>query len=1180
MEKNLIIHSSCIRKKVNVILLKMKLLTLLVFVGTMTLSASTYSQKTKIDLRLQNSSLTEILNSIEKKSEFIFIYNEDVVNSDVKRSISVKDEKIEKVLDLLFQGIDVAYKIDDRQVFLYKKNEQKRLDALEAQISVDQPQKKGISGKVTDAKGEAIPGATVVIKGTTVGTITDFEGKFSLQVPVETKTLAISFVGYKSQDVPVANKTSINITLEEMNVGLEEVVAVGYGVQKKESIVGAITQATNEQLKKSGNVTDLKQALTGQLPGVTTITSSGEPGGTGAGDSSTSIFIRGRNTWNGGQPLILVDGVERKMENLDVSEVENISILKDASATAVFGVKGANGVILITTKRGSTSKPKLSFSYNATGLMISKLPQKLDSYQTLLLKNEAIEREVVLNEPSWADYTPEQIVDRYKLPQSAEYAEIYPNVNWVDAMFKDISISHHAALNVQGGTNFVNYFGSLTYLHEGDMFKDYNNNKGYDPNYNFDRFNFRSNLDFKVTKTTNLKVDLSGYYSQKNTNYSYSNTTSGTNPLAWASAYVMPPDVCLPQYSDGRWGASFKLPAEQLQNPIALIYNTGLLQMRNTQLNADFTLEQNLDFITKGLTAKASVFYDNNIQTTGGITDGNSVRPENGSGTAQKVINSDLYTGPDQDPSEYTQIVPVSGSYLFDWIAGRWGIAQEAVTAASYTGYIPIERRLMYQLQANYVRKFNKHNIGATGVFKREEYAMGSMFKNYREDWVFRTTYDYDARYLLELNGAYNGSEQFGPGYRFDFFPSLALGWYVSNEKFFNIDWINRLKLRYSIGMVGDDKGSGGRWLYSSQYSYGGYSRMNQNPNQASPYTWYKESIVGNPDIHWEKAKKDNVGVELGILKNLLSVNYDYFTEDRSDIMLAGGSRSSIPPYFGNTPPSANVGRVKSHGYELEVKLDKRTAKGLRYWATAALTHTTNKILDRDDPALLASYLQSKGYSIGQTRSLIRSGFYNNWDDIYASAPMETNDLAKLPGYYNILDFNGDGVIKSTDDSAPIGYSEVPENSFNFSLGAEYKGFSLMLQFYGVNNVSRNIPLRNFYLYQDVLFDHVLDYWSNDNTNASSFLPRWKTQGQNIGDYYIYDGSYLRLKTAEIAYTFQDKLVKKIGLSALRIFLNGNNLFFWSKLPDDREAAWNGGDASSGSYPTPKRINLGFDLTF
>jgi TonB-linked SusC/RagA family outer membrane protein len=1037
-------------------------------------------------------------------------------------------------------------------------------------------QQRTVKGIVVGDDNSSIPGASIIVKGTTIGTVADFDGKFSLVIPSSAKILVFSFIGFKSKEIQVSAANVYNVTLNENIIGIDEVVVVGYGVQKKESIVGSITQTTNEQLKRSGSVTDLKQALTGQLPGVTTITSSGEPGGTGRGNSATQIYVRGQNTWNGGQALILVDGIERDMSNLDVSEVENISVLKDASATAVFGVKGANGVILITTKRGMTGKPKLSFSYNATGKMLSKVPKTMDSYNSLQIRNEAIEREVVLNEPSWPEYIPNEIVTRYKLPQNPEYAAIYPNVNWEKAMFKNFGVSHRATLNVQGGTNFVEYFGSLSYLHEGDMFKVYENNKGYKPNYNFDRFNFRNNLDFKLTKTTKLKVNLSGYYSQKNTNWTGEGGPAGTTAdFMWAAVYGMPPDAYLPRYSDGRWGWSSK----SQNNPVAVASNMGIRETRSTELNADFALEQNLDFITKGLNAKASLFYDNSIISEGGIYDfsvGTSQAFPNN--TPAKTVNPDLYTGPGQDPSEYTQNLPTLGTNQFDWNLQPWTIKQEAISAANWTDYIPIERRLTYQFQINYSRKFDLHNVGAMGVVKREEYANGSMFKNYREDWVFRGTYDYDTRYLFEMNGAYNGSEQFGPGYRFAFFPSLAVGWYVSNEKFFHVDWINRLKLRYSIGEVGDDRVSGGRWLYNSQLSYGGATGLSQTPGLKSPYSWYYESIVGNPAIHWEKALKSNYGLEIGLFNNLLSVTYDCFTEDRTDILLAGSSRN-IPPYFGATPPSANLGHVKSNGHEIEVKFDKRMANGFHYWATLAFAHTTNKILFKDDPQLLAGYSQAQGYSVDQTRSQIRAGFYNNWDQVYASVPTESNDLAKLPGYYNILDFNADGIIK-TDDNAPFGYSGIPQNTYNTSLGADYKGFSVMVQFYGVNNVSRRISLPNFLGYNDIVFDHVSDYWSKDNQDATSFLPRWKTQGQFIGDYYIYDASYLRLKTAEIAYTFQDKLVKYAGLSSLKIYINGNNLIFWSKLPDDKEGSFSGVLGSINTYPTVKRINLGIDVTF
>jgi TonB-linked SusC/RagA family outer membrane protein len=645
----------------------------------------------------------------------------------------------------------------------------------------------------------------------------------------------------------------------------------------------------------------------------------------------------------------------------------------------------------------------------------------------------------------------------------------------------------------------------------------------------------------------------------------------------WNGVYSMPPDLYLPQYEDGRWGWS---SWSSKVNPVAAVYNLGVRQNRTTELNSDYHIEQKLDFITKGLFAKASLYYDNQIISQGGLYDAaNHIRAAEGN-TPEKTIDASLYTGPTQDPAVYTTNWPITGSNQFDWVYSPWYINGETIGAAMWESSIPITRRMMYQFQLSYARKFGKHNVSAMGLMKREQYARGSMFPNYREDWVFRTTYDYATKYFFEFNGAYNGSEQFGPGYRFDFFPSVAVGWSPTNEKFWSVKQINRLKFRYSIGMVGDDNISGGqRWLYSSQLAYGGNNRLGSLTNVLSPYTWYKESVVGNPDIHWEKALKNNFGLEMGLFKDLITLTYDFFTEDRTDILLAGNQRA-IPPFFGTTPPSANLGQVKSQGHEIEVKFEKRVRNDWRIWTSLSLARNINEIIYKDDPSLLDAHMKAAGFAIGQTKTTVRTGFYNNWDEVYASVPTESNDASKLPGYYNLLDFNADGVIKGSEDAVPWGFSEIPQNSCNIQGGASYKGFSFMIQFYGVNNVSRNFSMNNLPDNTDVVFEHALDYWSKDNQNATSFLPRWKTAGENVGDYYIYDASYWRLKTAEIAYTFNSKQLQKYGLSALKFFVNGNNLYFWSDLPDDREVAWSGGSATNGAYPTVKRVNLGIDLTF
>ena len=1050
--------------------------------------------------------------------------------------------------------------------------------AAEVNSGAAQQKQNQVTVTVLDENGEPIPGAGIMVVSTRLGGVTDLDGKATVPAKAGDQ-IEVMFMGYVTQTLTVGSSRTVTVTLRPSTETIEETVVVGYGTQKKESVVASIAQVGNESLRKIGNSTDLTEALVGQAPGLVSLTSSGEPGGITTGESATSLFIRGKNTWNGGGPLILVDGVERNMNNVDVNEVERISVLKDASATAVFGVKGANGVILITTKRGEEGKTRLSFNYTVTGKMIAKQPAKMDSYDAMMTKNDVIEREGVLNEVSWDAYVPYRIVERFKKPQSAEYAQIYPNVDWTKELYEDFSVNtHKVSANIQGGSKKIKYFGSLAYMHEGDMFRDYDNGKPYSPNYDFDRFNFRSNVDFDLTKTTRLKFDLAGFFSRKNTNWNNEGSTSRADQWMYSAAYFLAPNMFLPMYEDGRWGA-YSDGANSSTNPLAAVYNLGLRQTRSTQINASFALEQDLSFITKGLKASLRATYDNTIRTEGGVYDiNNSIRAsEARTNVAYKYINYKNYF-PGADPSAYIIDMPVPEDE-YDWAYQVVSRRYETIVNANWAGYIPVFRRLTYQAQLNYARTFGKHDVTAMGVFKREEFARGSMFPNYREDWVGRLTYDYGGRYLLEVNGAYNGSEKFGPGYRFEFFPSVALGWYVSNEPWFKADWMNKLKFRYSLGKVGDDTG-GGRWAYVTSYAYGGRSRLAKATNAYSPYYMYRESTLGNPDLRWETAVKQNFGLELSAWRDLITFSFDYFTEKRSDIILSGSSRS-IPAFFGATAPAANLGRVNAKGFEVEFGVNKQIGKDLLLWGKITANHNENTVMFRDDPQLQFFYLKNEGYQIGQQRTQLSAGMYKSWDDIYASVPQESNDGQKLPGYFNIVDFNADGIIKSSEDTPPVGYSEIPQNTGSLALGVDWKGLSFMVQFYAVNNANRSIGWNNYTSDYDIVYENVKDYWSKENPNGTAFLPRWKTNGEFIGNFYYYDASFVRLQLIELGYTFKRVgLLKKINCDNLRLFLNGNDLFFWSDLPDARTTTYSGGSATQGAYPTLKRINFGIDLSF
>ena len=527
-----------------------------------------------------------------------------------------------------------------------------------------------------------------------------------------------------------------------------------------------------------------------------------------------------------------------------------------------------------------------------------------------------------------------------------------------------------------------------------------------------------------------------------------------------------------------------------------------------------------------------------------------------------------MWVNPNTGAIEYEQ--PINGGTQLDFTESiRWS------TQAGSVDLGRTYRRIYYSGQANYARTFGKHNVTALGLFSREQYATGGEFPRYREDWVFRLTYNYLSRYFAEINGAYNGSEKFGPDNRFDFFPSFSAGWMLSDESFMkSIKFLDMLKLRASWGRIGDDS-VGGRFLYQDQWAFSGNAIMG-SPASNTPYTFYRITTLGNPNVAWETVEKRNFGMEYSFLKGLISGSVDVFNDKRTDILVSGGSRA-IPSYFGATPPVANLGSVKSQGYELEAKLNHSFDNGIRVWGNASMTHATNEVLFRDDPQLLAAHRKAQGYAIGQTKTYIDGGFIQSWDDLYGSTAGEANNQNKLVGDYNILDFNGDGVINA-DDQAPYQYTGVPENTYTASLGAEWKGFSVFVRFYGVNNVSREISFPSFHSTSNVAFVEG-DYWS-PITGGDITYPRITTTtatGAN-GTRYWYDGSYLRLKNAEVAYTFTGKWIKKLKMKSCRIYLNGDNLLLWTKMPDDRESNFSG-SSSFGAYPTVRRFNIGFDIT-
>ena len=1023
-----------------------------------------------------------------------------------------------------------------------------------------------VKGTVKDANAEPLIGATVIVKGNSaLGTVTDFDGNFTLKVPSEAATLVFTYVGMTSREIVVGKQRVINVVLND-NTQLNEVVVVGYGQQKKASVVGAITQTTGETLQRAAGITDIGAALTGNLPGVITTASSGIPG-----EEEPQIVIRGASSWNNSAPLVLVDGIERPMSSVDIQSVATISVLKDASATAVYGVKGANGVILITTKRGAEGKAQIGVSANAIMKIPSKLPDKYDSYDALVARNVAVEHELNLNPESFAYMKPLSFIQNYRNQTTVEQRERYPNVDWQDVMFKDYAMSYNANLNVSGGTKFVKYFASVDFMTESDLFKSFPTGRHYDRSISFNRVNVRSNLDFNITKTTVFKVNIAGSNGKQKSpwerGYEWDNGSSLGWQMSqmWAGVYNISPDAFLPQYSDGSWGY---LPGStNVSNSAQTSSIGGVQEITTTRINTDFVLEQKLDFITKGLSARGMISWDN-------------VFREDRRGIADLYNDPQLkWIDPETGAVNYKQ--PYEGYDRFDYTMGnKWS------TQGGNVNNWATQRNLNYQLQLNWAREFGKHDVTAMGLFSRQQYGTGSEIPHYRQDWVFRTTYAYADKYFVEYNGAYNGSEQFSKDNRLAFFSSGAIGWMISEEPFMRHlrekHIIDMLKLRASYGEIGDDN-IGARFLYMTQWAYGGRTSLDVTPSGGfnagdtstggSPYIFYREATVGNPNVKWETVKKTNIGLDYGLFGGLFTGALEFFHDKRVDILVSGSKL--VPTYFGQSPSVVNLGEVTTKGYEFEIRFNKVLTNGIRLWANASMTHAENKIKKRDDQPLLPSYMKQAGYSIGQTHAYLDKGMMQTYDDIYGSPAHNSSDNQKLPGDYYIVDFDADGVI-SSNDNVPYGYTGTPQNTYNATIGFEWKGFSCFAQFYGVTNVTRDVTMISL---SDPMLANVYDqgtWWSTDHYNADVLTPRFNSKPTYYyGTQYLCDGSYIRLKNVEIAYTFTQPWIHKLGVKDLKVFVSGNNLWLWTRMPDDRESNFSSNGGATGAYPTVKRINFG-----
>ena len=1013
-----------------------------------------------------------------------------------------------------------------------------------------------ISGRVCDSSGPVI-GAVAVVKGTMRGISTDFDGQYVIDV-APGEILVFSYVGLQSVEVPIdaTTKSPLNITLQETSTVLSDVVVVGYGKQTKQSVTGAISQVKGDELMKAGGVTNVSSALTGLVPGLVTLNYSGKPG-----QDDAEIFIRTVSTWNDASPLVLIDGIERGMNDIDLGEVENISVLKDASATAVFGVRGGNGVILITTKRGKEGSPTFSASANVTLKMSSKLPKNADSYTGLWYRNQAIENQVSMNGDLWSEYTPTEILRRYR---DGDNPYLYPNVDWQSEMLRKHSWSQRYALDVRGGTKFVKYYGSLAYVYDGDVLKGQDFGQGYVPKNDYKRFNFRTNLDFQPTATTTISVDIDGAWGIER--------TTATPAYLWPGIYSKGPDQYPVRYEDGTFANNESGYA--MYNPVEYFNFSGLERHTRMDINTSFTLNQKLDFVTKGLSFRAMANFQNYYWSIGpNITASRPITKYIDWKTGEETINY---------PSDYT-----NSKYGFDYVLGKYTLSTENIWSSG--GSPKMSKNLMYQAQFNYNRTFGLHKVSGLILFKRIENAAGSAFPSYREEWAGRATYDFDNRYLFEFNAAYNGSEKFAKGNKFGFFPSAAVKWNLANENFLkDCDWIDDLSIRVSAGLTGNDAISTYRSLATLSSTTGGYLF-----DGSQPVAFYR-SRLDSPDLTWEKTTAYNVAIDWSMFKGRLNITAEAYKSKTTDLLMS----LAVAAQTGYTSRWTNIGSTSNKGIELSVESHNIVRPKFHWSTTLTLSHNEQKVDDigsedfisaynspGNNPYMMYGYV--KGYPLNSLWGFKYGGTWKSAEEREENAVTKTYvSPANTDGGPRYYDTNHDGVLSREDliyqgNADPYLYGGL-QNTFyihGFKLGV-YFAYSLGGKIYNYSEIyMAGSQFANQYRY-------MLNAW-HPVRNPNSDIPRAgaKSDAALPSDFMIHDASYLRLKNVTLSYTFD--LKKKCSwMKDLTLSVSGENLFLWKKYNGFDPDVSSEGTSSTlrrmdlGAYPKPRTIIFSLQLRY
>ena len=1024
-----------------------------------------------------------------------------------------------------------------------------------------------VEGTVLDESGEPLIGVSVLVQGQGTGGITDIDGHFRIQNVKQGTKLEFSYVGYLTQ-VQVVKGRSMSITMQPDTKTLEEVVVIAYGQQKKVTITGAVSAVGGDELLKAP-VANVANALQGKLPGISVVQHSGMPG-----DDAPTIRVRGTGSLNDATPLVLVDGVERPFGQLDPNEIADISILKDASATAVFGVRGANGVILVTTKRGAPGKASVTVSASAAVQQISQFVDFADSHTYGKLWNYTAITDALpmsqwpgtTNITNYDDYAntgikfSQNVMEHFR---TGDMPTTFPNTDWIDYMMKKAAWQEQVNVNVSGGTEKVRYFVSAGFLNQNSLFKTFSKND--DETFKFNRFNYRANLDINVSKYSQLALTLGGRVQNRT-------TMGGGEGFIFRYLQGATPYAGVGVDGEGRHIiADSNIVGKYDRDALSNYYDLGYQNESTNALNLDLQYKLDMSFITPGLDFKIKGSYNTDY-------------------TARKNRQNGFGTGV---------------TYVATLVDGKEVLRKENITwPLPYSEAKWGNRNWYAEASFNYSRKFGKHNVGALLLYNQSKTyypwdSDNSIYQGIPKGYVGlvgRVTYDYDTRYMVDFNIGYNGSENFAEGKRYGTFPSFSVGWIPSSEKFWEPikKYIGYLKIRGSWGKVGNDNTNGARFLYlpGAWQFYTG--TMTSNPdargaNFGTSGTWLqavKELTAGNPNVTWETASKFNVGVDAAFINDRLTVNFDMFWEDRKDILVSNGS---LLPAVTSLPSSyVNEGRVKNHGYELTLKWADQIGD-FRYQISPSIAFARNKVIEMLEIPPMYDYLSRTGLPVGQPFGYELFEFFNEgtaqrYKEAYG-VDMPNQNIELKYGDAVFVDLNGDGIVDQNDQK-PLGYTDNPEITWSVNASLNWKGLDFSMLWIGADNVSRS--LNGYFRDQfgstntSALVQWVAENsWTEDNPGA--ILPRIsfnnRTHNNRDSRAWMINAKYVRLKNVEIGYTInKPKLVPL--LNYVRFYVSGQNLLTFADFKgNDPEAPGTGLDLGM-RYPMTRVYNFGVQVNF